>query len=100
MKLKTGRHTSALKEARKNLKRRITNKAVKSRIRTAIKKFEASLLEKNTEKAKELLRVVSGMLDKAAKKKIIHKKNASRKTSRLSLRLSRTTAGGLADIKK
>jgi small subunit ribosomal protein S20 len=100
MKLKTGRHTSALKEARKNLKRRSINRAVKSRIRTTIKKFETALLEKNTEKAKELLRVVSGMLDKAAKKKIIHKKNASRKISRLSVRLSSMAAAGKTDIKK
>ncbi|MBI5573845.1 MAG: 30S ribosomal protein S20 [Elusimicrobia bacterium] len=89
MKLKTGRHTSALKEARKNLTRRTINKAVKSRIKTAIKKFETALTEKNAEKAKELLGIVSRILDKAAKKKIIHKKNASRKISRLSMRLTK-----------
>lgn len=89
MKLKTGRHTSALKEARKNLKRRSVNKAVKSRIKTAVKKFETALAEKNYEKAKELLKGVSAVLDKAAKKKIIHRKNASRKISRLSMRLAK-----------
>lgn len=89
MKLKTGRHTSALKEARKNLKRRSTNKAVKSRIKTAVKKFETALTEKNYEKAKEFLKSVSVVLDKAAKKKIIHRKNASRKISRLSMRLAK-----------
>jgi small subunit ribosomal protein S20 len=89
MKLKTGRHTSALKEARKNLKRRATNKAVKSQIKTAIKKFETALNEKNTDKAKELLGVVSSILDKAAKKNIIHKSNASRKISRLSRRIAK-----------
>lgn len=88
MKLKTGRHTSALKEARKNLKRRTVNKAVKSQIKTAIKKFETALAEKNAEKAKELLGVVSSILDKAAKKKIIHGKNASRRIGRLSMRLA------------
>ncbi|MFH0947736.1 MAG: 30S ribosomal protein S20 [Elusimicrobiota bacterium] len=100
MKLKTGRHTSALKEARKNLKRRTVNRAVKSRIKTAIKKFETALTEKNLELAKELLRVISGILDKAAKKKIIHKKNASRKISRLSMRMSRLLTVGQAEIKK
>lgn len=89
MKLKAGRHTSALKETRKNLKRRTVNRAVKSRIKTAIKKFETALTEKNAEKSKELLRIISGMLDKAAKKKIIHRKNASRKISRLSMRLAK-----------
>ncbi|HAX61509.1 MAG TPA: 30S ribosomal protein S20 [Elusimicrobia bacterium] len=89
MKLKTGRHTSALKEARKNLKRRTINKAVKSQIKTAIKKFETALTEKNSEKAKEFLGIVSSILDKAAKKKIIHRKNASRRIGRLSMRLAK-----------
>ncbi|MFH1541033.1 MAG: 30S ribosomal protein S20 [Elusimicrobiota bacterium] len=88
MKLKTGRHTSAMKEARKSTKRRAVNRAIKSRIKTTIKKFEMSLLAKDIEKAKELLKTVSSVLDKAAKKKIIHKKNVSRKFSRLSTRLS------------
>jgi len=108
MKLKTGRHTGALKEARKNVKRRIANRAVKSTIRTAIKKFESALTEKNAEKAKECLRQVSSMLDKAAKKNIIHKKNASRKIGRLSARLAHSTSfdsaqdkgSGQAKIKK
>jgi len=89
MKLKTGRHTSALKEARKNQKRYIVNKAVKSRIKTATKKFEAALAEKNSETAEKALRVVSSVLDKAAKKNIIHKKNASRKISRLMSNLAK-----------
>jgi small subunit ribosomal protein S20 len=89
MKLKTGRHTSSLKEARKNLKRRTINKAVKSQIKTAIKKFETALTEKNAEKAKEFLGIVSSILDKAAKKKIIHRKNASRRIGRLSMRLAK-----------
>ncbi|OGS46055.1 MAG: 30S ribosomal protein S20 [Elusimicrobia bacterium RIFOXYD2_FULL_34_15] len=89
MKLKTGRHTSVLKEARKNVKRRLVNKAVKSRIKTAIKKFESALTEKNAEKAKELLKAVSSVLDKAAKRNVIHRKNASRKISRLAQRLAK-----------
>jgi len=89
MKLKTGRHTSALKEARKNQKRQIVNRAVKSRIKTVTKKFEAALAEKNVEKAGQLLRDISSVLDKAAKRNIIHKKNASRKISRLMSKLAK-----------
>jgi len=89
MKLKTGRHTSALKEARKNQKRRIANKAVKSRIKTATKKYEAALAEKNAEKAETLLRGISSILDKAAKINVIHRKNASRKISRLMSKLAK-----------
>lgn len=88
MKLKTGRHTSALKEARKNLKRRAANKIIKSRIKTAVKKVDAAVTEKNAAKAGEFLRIAAGLLDKAAKKKIIHRKTVSRKISHLSRRVA------------
>lgn len=88
MKLKTGRHTSALKEARKSLKRRATNKIIKSRIKTAIKKVDSAVTEKNAAKAEGFLRIAASLLDKAAKKKIIHRKTASRKISHLSRRIT------------
>jgi small subunit ribosomal protein S20 len=89
MKLKTGRHTSALKEARKNQARRITNKAAKGRIKTAIKKFDAALAAKNSDAADQELKGISSLLDKAAKKNLLHKKTASRKISRLALKLAK-----------
>ncbi|MDD5688398.1 MAG: 30S ribosomal protein S20 [Elusimicrobia bacterium] len=89
MKLKTGRHTSALKEARKNQKRRLDNRSVKSQIRTMTKKFTVALAAKNINGAAELLKSLSSILDKASKKNIIHKKTASRKISRLSQRFAK-----------
>ncbi len=89
MKLKTGRHTSALKEARKNQKRRIFNRTVKSNIKTAIKKLNIALTNKDSEKINTLFRQVSSILDKAAKRKIIHKNTASRKISRLSTKIAK-----------
>ncbi|OQA91834.1 MAG: 30S ribosomal protein S20 [Elusimicrobia bacterium ADurb.Bin231] len=89
MKLKTGRHTSALKEARKNQKRRIFNRAVKSNIKTAIKKLNIALTNKDSEKINTLFRQVSSILDKAAKRKIIHKNTAARKISRLSTKIAK-----------
>jgi len=89
MKLKTGRHTSALKEARKNQKRQIVNRAVKSRIKTAVKKYEAALSEKNIEKAEISMREISSILDKSAKKNIVRRKTASRKISRLMSKLAK-----------
>ncbi|MBN1385294.1 MAG: 30S ribosomal protein S20 [Elusimicrobia bacterium] len=89
MKLKTGRHTSALKETRKNQKRRVVNKIIRSQIKTAIKKVDTAVTEKNASRASELLKIAGSILDKAAKKKIIHKKTASRKISNLSRRVAR-----------
>lgn len=89
MKLKTGRHTSALKEARKNKKRRLINRAAKSRIKTAVKKFNAAVEAQEPAKAADTLKQAMSLLDKAAKKNIIHKNTKSRKISRLSSKLTK-----------
>ena len=46
-KLKTGRHTSALKENRKSIKRTQRNKAVKSKIKNIVAKLEAAVAGKD-----------------------------------------------------
>ncbi|MFH1784009.1 MAG: 30S ribosomal protein S20 [bacterium] len=89
-KLKTGRHTSGLKEARKTKKRQKTNTAVKSRIKTLTKKVVAACDAKDFDKAKTLLNEAFSTIDKAAKKKIIHKNTASRKKARLSKKVGRS----------
>ena len=76
MKLKTGRHTSALKAHRQSVKRNSANKGLKKTIHIAEKKVLTS-------KKAEDLKKVSSALDKAAKKGVIHKKAAARKKSRL-----------------
>jgi small subunit ribosomal protein S20 len=83
-KLKTGRHTSALKEARKAEKRTERNKAIKSKIRTSIKKVEAAVKNNNAKVAQEHLSAVFSEWDKAAKKNIVHYKVASNQKARLS----------------
>ena len=72
---------SAIKAARQNLKRRITNVRALEGIRKtakAVKKLTAGGTE-----AQKALSAAFAALDKAAKKNIIHKNNASRKKSRL-----------------
>lgn len=54
------------------------NKAVKSALKTEIKKFNTSL-EENVEAASAQLKVVSVSLDKAASAKVIHANEAARK---------------------
>jgi small subunit ribosomal protein S20 len=87
-KLKTGRHTSALKEARKNAKRRIQNTAVKHSLKTISKKIETAIQNKDLKTAKELLNEAFSKFDKAAKTNCIHKKKADRKKAQLASKLS------------
>ena len=64
-------------------KRTMRNKAIRSAVKTAIKKFEMALKVKPAEEARELLRQAIRALDKAVTKGVIHKNTASRKKSRL-----------------
>ncbi len=85
------RRRSSLKRKRADKKRRLRNIKIKQEIKKTIKKFQALLSSKNIDEAKAFLVKVYSQLDKAAKKRIIHPKTASRKKSRLARRLIKTT---------
>lgn len=59
------------------------NKAVKSGVKTSIKKVYAAIDAKDADAAKAALNDATVAIDKAATKGVYHKKNASRKVSRL-----------------
>ncbi len=73
-------HKSALKRIRSNETKRLRNKYYLKTTRTFIKR-----LKNSTDKveALELYKKVSGMLDKLAKRSIIHKNNAANKKAKL-----------------
>ena len=85
-KLKTGRHTSAIKELRKSKRRRERNVEQKKRIRSLAKRVEDAIAKKDAETAKSLLQEAFSAWDKAARKNLVHWKAAARKKSRLSSR--------------
>jgi len=60
------------------------NQAVKSAVKTSIKKVEAAVAAKDKEAAQAALINASSVIDKAETKGVLHKNNASRKVSRLS----------------
>ena len=60
------------------------NKAVKSRVKTYIKKVEAAVAAKDTEAAKAALHTAIVDISKAGTKGVYHKKTVSRKIARLS----------------
>jgi small subunit ribosomal protein S20 len=73
-------HKSAIKRMRQDKKRRERNRAAKSAVKRAVKKVpEAS----SPEDASRLLSEASSVIDRAAKKGVIHWKKAARKKSRL-----------------
>jgi small subunit ribosomal protein S20 len=77
-------HKSAEKRTRQNEKRRMRNKTLKTRIKHLTKDVRLSSNAGSQEAALTKLDAAKSIIDKAAKKRIIHKKTAARKISRLS----------------
>ena len=65
------------------------NKAVKSSVKTAIKKVYAAIDANDKEAAKAALTAATSALDKATKKGVYHKNTSSRKVSRLALAVNK-----------
>lgn len=83
------RRKTSLKRNRADKKRHLRNLKIKQELKKTLKKFQALLTAKNANEAKALLGKVFSQLDKAAKKRVIHPKTASRRKSRLTKRLGR-----------
>jgi len=66
-------------------KKRIRNQAVRSRMRTYIKKVRLAIETGDVESAENALRVAYSEIDIARRKGVIHKNQASRRKSRLTL---------------
>lgn len=60
------------------------NKAIKSGVKTSIKKVTAAIAANDKKAAEEALLAATSTIDKAASKGVFHKNTASRKVSRLS----------------
>ena len=86
------RTKSALKANRQNVKRRASNRDMRSRLRTALKSIRASLDANDVDAAKKALSETVSIVDKMATKGIIHRNTAGRYKSRLSARLTKASA--------
>ncbi len=80
-------HKSAIKRIVQNEKKRLRNRVVKTRVKSAVKKvhFAAG----TGEDVNARLIAAQSLIDKAAKKGVIHKRTAARKISRLAARANR-----------
>lgn len=83
-------HKSALKRIKQNSKRRMRNRMVKTRVKNSVKKVLAAA--ENNGDVREELKKAQSVIDKAAKKGVIHRRTAARKISRLSRRAGRSVS--------
>jgi small subunit ribosomal protein S20 len=86
-------HDSALKAHRQNDKRRDQNRQMRTRLRGALRDIRAAIDSEDPAKVKEALSDTVSLVDKMAKKKLIHKNTAGRYKSGLASRVAkRSTA--------
>lgn len=81
-------HKSAKKALKQSEKRRLRNRAFKSRVKTEIKKFLNYLQAGDLEKAEVQLRLTQSLLHKGVSKGIFHRKKAANKISKLFQKLN------------
>ena len=79
---------SQIKRIKQNEKARQRNKAVKSELRTYVRKFRQAAEAGDVEEATVALRVASRKLDKAVSKGVIHKNQAANRKSAIAKRLT------------
>ena len=85
-------HKSAIKRHKQSLVRKERNKAVKTSLRTASKRVEASATGTSNDDAASQLKLAIKAFDKAASKGVIHKKTAARNKSRLTKKINSMAA--------
>ena len=79
--------SSSKKMVRKIIKRTERNKSLRTNVRTYIRRFEEAVASGKNDEAKIAFNIIEPKLMKLAQKGIVHKKNASRKISRLAKKL-------------
>ena len=81
-------HKSAIKRAKQSEQRRLRNRIRKTRMKNIIKSLEEAIASRSTELASQRLQEAISTIDKTASKGVIHKNKASRKISRLTIRVN------------
>ncbi|MBI1911808.1 MAG: 30S ribosomal protein S20 [Deltaproteobacteria bacterium] len=81
-------HKSAIKRHKQSEKRRLRNASTKSTLRSAIKKVTEATAAGKADEATATLKEAVTLLDRAVSKGVLHRNNASRKISRLTVKVS------------
>ncbi len=85
-------HKSAIKRARQNEKRRMRNRIVKTQVRSMTRKLRDAAAQAPADELGRSLDVTKSVIDRAARKGVIHKRTAARQISRLSKLVNSATA--------
>lgn len=83
---------SAIKRVSVIEKKTMQNNMIKSEYKTAVKRFEEAVENKNVEEATKLLSLATKKIDQACTKGVIVKNTASRKKSNLAKKLNAMNA--------
>lgn len=81
-------HKSAEKRMRQNEERRKRNVSIRTHVKTRIKAVLKAVEDKDLEKSSESLVKARSVIAKASSKGILHKNNAARKISRLTIKVN------------
>jgi small subunit ribosomal protein S20 len=82
-------HPSAEKRHRQSVKRAARNQAIRTRVRSAVKKLRGLISTGDSAAAKGEVGAVTRALDKAVSKGVLHRNNASRRASRLAKQVAK-----------
>ena len=86
------RHTSAIRQHRRSLRRKSVNTQTKSALRTKMRKVREAIEEKDRAAAEKMLPSLFRTIDRSVKKGAIKKNTGSRYKSRLSRQVARLSS--------
>ena len=84
-------HKSAEKRNRQAQASRLRNKMNKTKMKSIIRKLDEAVVAGTADVAKDVLKEATSVIARTASKGTIHKRNASRKISRLAKRVNKMT---------
>lgn len=87
---------SSKKDILRSRKSRDRNLAVRSELKSTIVKTRTAIRQAETTTATDLTRKASRLLDKAASKGVIHKRQAARRKSRIARQAAKLSSAGAA----
>ena len=87
-------HKSTIRRARQAERRHERNRATVNMIKTLIKKVQSAVAGKEADEAKASLLEATSAIGKAVSKGVLHRNTASRRISRLALRVNALSGSG------
>ena len=85
-------YPSTIRRARQSEKRRLRNRSTISSVRSILRKVQDAIAAKKPDEAKATLREATSALSKAVTKGVLKPNTASRRASRLTVRVNAITA--------